>query len=296
MAAMNAQIINSASDKLVAQLELGTPKVNSAGGKTIAVNNAATHKSVRIKLPIMKCWGIDNKEYDGKSKYSMSVAFPMDKYVTPETTASLENFKQFDDYIKNQAIANSKDWFNKAKMSMEVVEAIYTPTLKYSKTEDGEYNMTKPPNFNVKVPFWDGRCDTEIYAFDGKLLFPNAATTVCEVVPKGAMVASLIECGGIWFAGGKFGVTWKVKQVCIQLNDYLPRGVCLISSKEKEGAEALPTPPTLTRSETVFVKEDDTEVGIQVADSDDERDPETEYNAGEPAPSKGRKRVVKKAA
>ena len=32
---------------------------------------------------------------------------------------------------------------------------------------------------------------------------------------KGAKVVCLLQCGGVWIAGGKFGVTWKVIQLQI---------------------------------------------------------------------------------
>ena len=33
---------------------------------------------------------------------------------------------------------------------------------------------------------------------------------------KGAKAISIVKCNGIWFAGGKFGVSWKAIQVQIQ--------------------------------------------------------------------------------
>jgi hypothetical protein len=38
----------------------------------------------------------------------------------------------------------------------------------------------------------------------------------------------VIQCGGLWFAGGKFGVTWKLFQGVVQPRPSL-KGKCLIS-------------------------------------------------------------------
>lgn len=295
MAAMTSQFLNAATDNIVASISLGAPKVNSAGGKAIDINNTTTKKAVLIRIPKTKCWGIDAKEFDGKKKFSLGIAFPLKP--TPESTAVIANFRELDEYVKNQAIANSKDWFNKPKMSMEVVEALYSPCLRYSKTETGEPNYEKPPAFNLKVPFWnDGRCDSEVYMFDNTLVFPSGDALIEETVPKGSYITALIQCGGIWFAGGKFGITFKLKQACVQPSDYLPRGVNLCGDAPTR-SEAPPPPTPLARTLSEAPREA-AEVSITVADSDEERDPEAEYTASadDSAPVKGKRKVVKKSS
>ena len=32
---------------------------------------------------------------------------------------------------------------------------------------------------------------------------------------KGSII-TIIQCGGIWVVGGKFGIKWKAKQICIK--------------------------------------------------------------------------------
>ena len=49
--------------------------------------------------------------------------------------ASYLVFKELEAQIKADAIANSKDWFNKSKMSAEVVDALWSPMLKYPKNQ-----------------------------------------------------------------------------------------------------------------------------------------------------------------
>jgi len=300
---MTAHFLNVATDNIVAHLALAAPKVNSAGGKSIDINHVATKKPIMLRMPKLKCWGIDDKEFDGKRKVTLGIAFPLKSQ--PEADAVIANLRELDEFVKTQAIANSKDWFNKPKMSMEVVEALYTPILKYAKSkETGETNYDKPPSFNIKVPFWnDGRCDTEVYGHDGALAFPNGSVEIGDTVPKGSIISSLLQCNGIWFAGGKFGVTFKAKQVMVQLSDYLPRGVnlCVDAPLTRQASEA---PRALTRQTTGAASEPERPIieplelfpALTVADSDDERDPEAEYAPDDAAPVKNRKRVVKKSA
>jgi hypothetical protein len=56
-----------------------------------------------------------------------------------------------------------------------------------------------------------------------------------DFITKGSKLATLIQCGGIWFANGKFGVTWKLVQAVIKPRETL-FGRCHISlsSADKE--------------------------------------------------------------
>ena len=47
------------------------------------------------------------------------------------------------------------------------------------------------------------------------------------MIAKGSHVAVVLQCGGVWFAGGKFGVTWKLFQAVVKPKTTL-RGKCHI--------------------------------------------------------------------
>jgi hypothetical protein len=44
---------------------------------------------------------------------------------------------------------------------------------------------------------------------------PYRGVPVEDLLVKGATVTGLLECTGVWFAGGRFGLSWKVKQMII---------------------------------------------------------------------------------
>ena len=83
-----------------------------------------------------------------------------------------------------------------------------------------------------------------------------------ENVVKRAETASLLECTGIWFAGGKFGLSWKALQVRVKSAGGLS-GYSFVDESDDEGDDDL---------------EDDVEDGSgdaldnQVADSSSEDD------------------------
>ena len=303
--------LNGATDDLSTSINLGTPKVNAAGGKNIPIFNKIARNGLKVETPMMLTWGINENQFDGSDKksYDMSLQFPSAEYLREDTSAFLENMKKLDTYIKEQACLNSKAWFGKVQ-SAEVVDAFWTPILKYPKDKStGEPDHSKSPTLRVKIPFWDGQFKCEIYNVQRELIFPKPNTNILDVVPKGSEVKVMLQCGGIWFAGGKFGVTWKPYQMIVKPKHQMLPGVCHISvneaeakvtpSKEKEQSEFIdsdedpdkeymPAPPALERSmtETLNVLSDALKT-TEVA--------ETEATGDVPeVPVKGRKKVEKK--
>jgi hypothetical protein len=250
------------------------PKVNSQGGKSVNILNSQTKSGLRLSTPVMLTWGasdfVDEKTGKGNGKFEMSLQFPSEEYKNPETDAFLKNMIELETKIKADALTNSKDWFGKVHKNAEVVEALWTPMLKYSKNKStGEPDMTKSPTLRIKLPTWEGVWKSEIYDEDGNALFPDIQrpnVTPVDFIQKGGQLSALIQCGGIWFANGKFGITWKLIQAVVQKPKETLSGKCFIKLKASEKArlQSAPAPP----AETLVDEFDATEV----ADSDDEED------------------------
>jgi hypothetical protein len=63
----------------------------------------------------------------------------------------------------------------------------------------------------------------------GNPLFPNTQGLLpTEIVTKSINVKTIIQCGGLWFANGKFGVTWRLFQAQVQPKVSL-KGKCLFA-------------------------------------------------------------------
>lgn len=217
------------------------PKVLSSGGKSVGIVNSTAKKVLTLSTPLMTTWGLS--DYEGNQKYEFSLQFPVEEYSDEEVDSFLTNMKEFEDKVKADAINNSMAWFGKKTMSKEVVDALWSPMLKYSKfpkghANQGEFDFDKPPRLQVKVPCYDGIWKAELYDDVQTRLFPNVnepTVTPLDFITKGSKVATLIQCGGIWFANGKFGVTWKLVQAVIKPRETL-FGRCHIalSSADKE--------------------------------------------------------------
>ena len=123
--------------------------------------------------------------------------------------------------MKEDAITNSKEWLGKPKMSMETIDALFTPMLRYPKDKNTlETDFSRAPTFKIKLPCWEGVWkNIDLYDMERRIVFPDAHNTglsPSDFILKGSQVAVGVQCGGIWFAGGKFGVTWNLVQAIIK--------------------------------------------------------------------------------
>lgn len=266
-------IINAAEFNPKTNIKFADPKVNpKTSAKSVGIINTKNNSSVKLNFPLALTWGA--QEYtdpaSGKVSYSMSIQFPSEGYTTPQTERWLANMMDMEEVVLTWVMSNWKKLFNKPTPSREVAEALYSRSLKYSKDkETGEVNMTKAPTLKVKLGYWDGKFDCEIYSPDGKLIYSQEThphSSPLELIPKASQSAVIVQCGGIWFAGGKFGVTWKLIQAVVKPKPTM-KGRCLIA--------LTPEDRTVISAQQLDPEDEDGAVtSVQVAeDSDDEAEP-----------------------
>jgi hypothetical protein len=186
-------------------------------------------------------------------------------------------------------------------MVAEAVEALWTPMLKYPRdkaTEEPDHS--RAPSLKVKIPYWDDVFkNVELYNEESVQVFPNDDNnSIGDYIVKGTNVATLIQCGGIWVANGKFGVTWKLFQAVVKPRTTLS-GKCHIMLTEKD-KEKLTVPQDDDVSEEVVhsgtvteVPDSDDEVEVSVQKNTEVKEEvQTKEVAVEDLPKK--KRIVKK--
>ena len=149
-----------------------------------------------------------------------------------ETNNDIKNFKenlqQFDDMIKQKIKENSKEWLNKANISMEVIEdAYYVPNIKASVDKEGkEY----PSRLEVKLDRQrDGeeftgkfvsnkKFNHDIMIFDeNKNLVELNESNYDSVMPKGSHAICIIELVYISITA-KISCKWKLVQAKVFKN------------------------------------------------------------------------------
>jgi len=251
-------------------IQYSAPKANASGGKSVNILNSQTKTGLRIHTPLMLTWGAS--DFEGNQKFEMALQFPSNDYATEDTKAFLKNMQALEAKIKSDALKNSKEWFGKIHKNAEVVEALYTPMLKYSKDKfTGEPDYNKAPVLRIKLPLWEGVWKCLICDEDNNKLFPGSpGVTPLDFIKKGTNLAIIMQCGGLWFANGKFGVTWKLVQAAVQRPKASLLDECLIKLKPSDKAKlkSLPAPDPdedeQPVSSTVVEDSDDEEEMVQV--------------------------------
>ena len=235
------------------------PRVNKAGGKAVSIVNNTTRRQLMITTPLMLTWGVNERrdESSGRVSYDMSLQFPKESYATPETTAFLEAMEAFDSPILFDAIKNSKEWFNKAKLTDGQVDVLFNRMLYWPKDkETGERRADSAPTLRVKIDYWDQAFNCEIYNVDQTPLFPSksdASLMPSDFISKGSNVACVLKCGGVYFVNGKFGVTWRLVQAVVKPRASIA-GRCNIEYK-KAGVIVMGLVPNNRTQLNIFEKE-----------------------------------------
>ena len=270
----------------------GSAKINKRGGKSIKILDSKKN-SLILSTPLILTWGINKMvdEDSGRASYNLAIQYPSENYGTDATREFYSKMRDLENRVLDDAVKHSKEWFNKDKMSREVAEALYTPMLKHPYIKGTkEPDLTRAPSTKIKISYWDGKFNTELYDVNRNLLFdPDMTMNDDEfqaLIPKASHIAGLIQCNGIWFVGGKFGISWQLVQAVIRRPVRI-QGSCFVNlnSDDKKQIETLDKQEEDTVNETV--EEEEEENSIQVQDSEDEEEEKVEKKPK-------RKRNVKK--
>lgn len=278
------------------------PKVNPSGGKSIGILNAATSTVLQISSPMMLTWGVNQfvDEKTGKISYDMSLQFPDEDRYDDGIRRFFNNIRDFEQKIKDDAISNSKEWFGKPKMSAETTDALFTPMLKYPKDKVSlETDYGRAPTFKIKLPCWEGVWkNIDLYDMERRLVFPvptNPSLAPGDFIQKGSHIAVGIQCGGIWFAGGKFGVTWNLIQGIIKPKlSY--RGMCgieLPNDPVSLTTSAAPASSVATNATHSDESDEEDATPLQRSASIQQSAPVVSVSSDEPA---SKKKIVRKVS
>jgi hypothetical protein len=208
----------------VSKVSVSQPKVLESGGK-LAYVNYGDSRSLMIQTPSLPSpFGMSVFDKNGPPKYSLDLALRGYQDNT-KVKAFYNALTSLDEFMIDLGVKNSKLWF-KADMKREIVQAFYTPIVKFGRDKDG--NQTPyPPNVKIQLrKNREGGFETEFYGEEAKSN-PKAKALDLEENPletflvKKVEVTALMQCTGVWFAGGKYGLSWKAVQVRL---DSVPAG------------------------------------------------------------------------
>jgi len=214
-------------------------------------------------------YGMSVYDKAGPVKYSVDMSLRGYDGENAKAKAVFDAFSQLDDFMIQQGVDNSKAWF-KQQLSKDVVKAFYTPSLRFSKDADGN-PKPYPPTVKVALKQREGKFDTRVYD-DKKRELTDLPME--DILVKGANITVLIECTGVWFAGSKYGISWKAVQIRV---DSLPdriRGFAFL--EDGESAASAPSPAAV-RAKTPAPNT------FQALAEDEEVDDEEVFSAPAPA-------------
>jgi hypothetical protein len=215
-------------------ITLSAPRTLQSGAKQAYLNYNGERLVMQTAVSMTSPFGLNTfANQQGQNEYSVDLSFRGHEQ-RPEVKEFMRVLEQMDELMINEGVKNSKAWF-KADLNREVIKAFYTPSLKYSKDKEGNV-LSYPPNIKVKLPKRNGEWDTKFYDLKGS---PYKGVPVEELIVKGTQITAIIECGGVWFAGSKFGLTWRAKQVAIhklpeRMSDFAFKGLDTAPVEEDE--------------------------------------------------------------
>ena len=271
----------------VKSITLSAPRTLGSGAKQAYLNYEGGRLVMQTAVAMSSPFGLNAFQSQNGTEYSVDLSFRgVDN--RPELQEFKRVLEQMDELMINEGVKNSKTWF-KADLNKDVVKAFYTPTLKYSRDKEGNV-LSYPPNIKVKLPKRNGEWDTKFYDLNGT---PFKNVPVEDMIVKGTQITAIIECGGVWFAGSKFGLTWRAKQIAIhklpeKMGEFAFKGLGSAPAEEKseiDDDEAFAAPSKSSAVAAMMPS-------AAAADSADEVDDEDADDV-EPIPAP-RKTIIKK--
>ena len=260
---MSQNIVLPSTFNSKAKITVSAPKVLPSGAKQAYFNYDGQRLVMQTASEMSSPFGLNVADKYGPPEYSVGLSFRGHEQNT-EVKQFMDAISFIDEFMINEGVKNSKVWF-KDSLGREVVKAFYTPTLKYSKDKDGNV-LDYPPTIRLKLRKFGEEFETKFYDNDGT---PHKDVPIEDLLVKGSHMTAIIECAGIWFAGSKYGLTWRAKQIAI------PKSSSKISGFAFKGLKARPAAAAA-----------DVEVEDAEEDADDDAEQEVDDAAAFRAPPK----------
>jgi len=224
------------------KVSISAPRTLQSGAKQAYLNYGGERLVMQTAVSMSVPFGLNVADQYGPAEYSVSLSF-RGQDSRPEIKEFMNTITAIDELMIAEGVKNSRAWF-KSDLKREVIEAFYTPSLKYSKDKDGNV-LSYPPNLKLKLRKVNNEFETKFYDVNGS---PYKGVPVEDLLVKNVQVTAIIECAGVWFAGSKYGLTWRAKQIAIhklpeKIGDFAFKGlgsakpVTDVEDEEDETAE-----------------------------------------------------------
>ena len=243
-------------------------KLLESGGKQAYVNYDGRPLLMQVGS-LETPFGLSVFDKTNPPKYSVDLKLQGydDPTNNPTNAQIYDAMHSLDEFMIQQGVKNGKAWF-KTEVNTDMVRMLYTPTVRFAK--DAEGNMKPyPPTLKVQLRQRDGTFEAKVYDDRKNVL----DVPLEDILVKKAFLTVLIQCTGVWFAGGKFGLSWKAVQIRADKVPDSIRGFAFLDDDEDA-----PQPSALTRAPSVVARAPSAPVKtsnqFQLLDDDEEIDDE----------------------
>lgn len=202
---MSSQVVKI-SEFSTANITFSPVKSLESGGKQAYLSYNGGKLTTQVG-PLSLPYGMNVFDKAGPVKYSIDLSLRGHED-NSKVRQVYDAFNALDEFMIDQGVKNSRAWF-KADLSRDVVRAFYTPMVKIAKDAEGK---PKPYPPTIKINLRKNGDNFEVKAYDDQRR-PYDGVPLEDLLVKGAQVTTLIQCTSVWFAGSKFGLSWKALQI-----------------------------------------------------------------------------------
>lgn len=221
----------------VSKVTFSAVKMLDSGGKQAYLNYDGRPLIMQVG-PLETSFGLSifDKLPGAAPKYSVDLKLRGydDAATNPKTAAIYTALNGLDEFMVDQGVKNSVAWFKGAK-SRDVLAELYTTSVRFSKDAEGNVKPY-PPTIKLQLRQRDGKFETQVY--DDKKR-PMTDIPLEDILVKGTVMTALIQCTGVWFVGGKYGLSWKAIQIRA---DKVPESIRGFAFLDDSAAPAAPAP------------------------------------------------------
>lgn len=223
------------------KVTFSTVKLLESGGKQAYLNYDGRPLVMQVgSLPTPFGLSVYDKTTPVKYSVDLNMRGYDDPTNSPKVAAIYTALAALDEYMIEQGVKNSRAWF-KADLTRDVVKAFYTPTVRFARDAEGNLKPY-PPTLKIQLRQRDGKFETQVY--DDKKR-PMTDIPMEDILVKGAQLTVLIQCTGVWFAGSKYGLSWKAIQIRADKLPETIRGFAFLDDGDaSDAAPAAPAPRT----------------------------------------------------
>ena len=255
-------------------------------------------------------YGMSAFDKAGPVKYSVELSLRGYDDPTNKMKQFHDALSRLDEFMIDQGVKNSKQWF-KSDLSRDVIKAFYTPMVRLAKDKEGN-PKPYPPTIKLSLRQKRDSQEFDVQCYDDKRN-QYKGIPLEELLVKGAQTTCLIQCTGVWFAGSKFGLSWKLVQALVTSLPQSSRSFTFVdegdlgkatasaaiedadeSSDEEEEDEALRAPAPVAKKPSVLTAVAPKAAPAPPPPADDDDDEEADDAEPVPVPKKSATVVKKK--